>query len=145
MPHGFGGGSKEVCAPGKSARLVSGQPQPCFVNQGCGLEGVTRSLPSHFVRGQLAQFLVDQREQFPCGLGIAACIGFENSGYVVDEKYNTIFSCHAPEIAGGGGDAGVPPPACKAGSSAAWARRKARVPTRNHAVPAGANWLPVFL
>jgi hypothetical protein len=50
------------------------------------LEGVTRSLPSHFVRGQLAQFLINQGEQFLCGLRIAACVSFENSGYVVDEK-----------------------------------------------------------
>src|SRR6266567_9461947 len=64
MPHGFGGGSEEMSAPGKSAWLVPGQAQPGLVNQGGGLEGVTWRLPSHFVRGQFPQFLIDQRKQF---------------------------------------------------------------------------------
>jgi len=62
MAHGFGGGSEEMSAPGKSPWLVPGQAQPSLVNQGCRLEGVTRSLPSHFVCGQFAQFLVNQRQ-----------------------------------------------------------------------------------
>ena len=62
MAHGLGGGSEEMSAPGESPWLVPGQPQPGLVNQGGGLEGVTRSLPSHFLRGQFPQFLIDQRE-----------------------------------------------------------------------------------
>src|SRR5437667_11746696 len=62
MAHGFGGGGKEMCAPGKSPWLVPGQAQPSLVNQGRGLEGVTRSLPSHFVRRQFPQFLINQRK-----------------------------------------------------------------------------------
>src|SRR5438552_15653262 len=62
MPHGLGGGSEEMSAPGESPWLVSSQAQPGLVNQGGGLEGVTRSLPSHFLRGQFPQFLIDQRE-----------------------------------------------------------------------------------
>src|SRR6266436_1406097 len=57
MPHGLCGGSEEMSAPGKLAwLLVSDQAQPGLVNQGGGLEGVTRSLPSHFVRSQFPQF-----------------------------------------------------------------------------------------
>src|SRR6266699_3264298 len=82
MAHGFGGGSEEMSAPGKSAWLVPGQAQPGLVNQGGGLEGVTWSLPSHFVRGQFPQFLIDQRQQFLRGLLIAARHGFENAGDV---------------------------------------------------------------
>ena len=62
MPHGLGIGRKEMSAPGKSPWLVPGQAQPSLVNQGRGLEGVTRSLPSHFVRGQFPQFLINQRK-----------------------------------------------------------------------------------
>src|SRR6266481_9272011 len=58
MAHGFGGGSEEMSAPGESPWLVPGQAQPDFVNQGRGLERVTRSLPSHFVRGQFPQFMI---------------------------------------------------------------------------------------
>src|SRR5882672_7556315 len=62
MAHGFGGGSEEMCPPGESSWLVPGQAQPSLVNQGRGLEGVTRSLPSHFVSSQFPQFLIDQRK-----------------------------------------------------------------------------------
>ena len=82
MAHGFGGGSEEMSAPGKSAWLVPGQAQPGLVNQGGGLEGVTWSLPSHFVRGQFPQFLIDQRQQFLGGRLITARHGFENAGNV---------------------------------------------------------------
>src|SRR5437762_11044777 len=58
MAHGFGGGGEEMSAPGKSPWLVPGQAQPSLVNQGRGLEGVPRSLPGHFVRGQSSQFLI---------------------------------------------------------------------------------------
>jgi len=46
------------------------------------LEGVTWSLPSHFVRGQFPQFLIDQRQQFLGGRLITARHGFENAGNV---------------------------------------------------------------
>jgi len=86
MPHGLRRGGEKMSTPGKSARLVSGQPQPGLVNQGCGLQGVTRSLPSHFVGGQFAQFLIDQREQFLGRLGIAVRMSFENASYVIYEE-----------------------------------------------------------
>src|SRR5882724_6203339 len=43
---------------------------------------MARSLPSHFVRGQFPQFLVNQREQFVGGRLIAAGHGFQNAGDV---------------------------------------------------------------
>jgi hypothetical protein len=98
MAHGFGGGSEEVSPPGKSPWLVPGQAQPGLVDQGCGLEGLPQSLPSHFVRGQFPQFLIDQREQFIRSLRIAACVGFENASDVVDEKYYTSSSSTTPEL-----------------------------------------------
>src|SRR6266481_822217 len=98
MPHGLGGSGKEMSPSGESPWLVPGQAQPRLVNQGRGLESVTRSLPSHFVRGQFAQFLVNQRKQFLRGRLIAARHGFENTSDVVDEKYNTISSWKTPEL-----------------------------------------------
>src|SRR5438067_1585103 len=62
MAHGLCGRSEEMSAPGESPWLVPGQAQPSLMNQGCGLEGVPRSLPSHFMRRQFEQFLIDQRK-----------------------------------------------------------------------------------
>ncbi len=82
MPHGLRGGRIKVRPPGKSARLVPGQPQPGLVNQCRGLEGVPGSLASHLERGQFAQVLVNQRQQFIRRRAIALCQRFQNAGDV---------------------------------------------------------------
>ena len=78
----------------KSARLVPGKSQPSLVNQGGGLEGMTWSLPSHFVCGQFAQFLINQRKQFIRSGRIALPQGFENAGNVVHGEDDSMdFHC----------------------------------------------------
>jgi hypothetical protein len=94
MPHGFGGGSKEMSPAGKPARLVPGQAQPGLVNQGRGLEGVTRSLADHLERGQFAQFLINQRKQFVCGCGIAVSQAVEHARDVAhSQEVSSDFRC----------------------------------------------------
>jgi hypothetical protein len=59
------------------------------VNQGGGLKGVARSLSGHFVPGQFAQFLINQRQQLIRGGGIAIGQGFENTRNVAHAECNT--------------------------------------------------------
>jgi hypothetical protein len=70
------------------------------VNQGGGLERVAWSLPSHFVRGQFPQFLVNQGEKFIGGRAIAARHGFENAGDVAHSEDGGRISadCNADSI-----------------------------------------------
>jgi len=44
------------------------------------------------VRGQLAQFLIDQREQFLCRRRFTARQGLQNDGDLFDGKRDAIFS-----------------------------------------------------
>ena len=69
--HRFRRGRKELRAPCPASLLFSGQAQPGFMNQRGGLESLAGALARHLVRGQLAQFLINEREQFLGGLGIA--------------------------------------------------------------------------
>ena len=77
---------EEMSAPSKSARLAPGQPQPSLVNQRRGLKCVTGSLASHFVRGQFTQFLLNQRQEFLSGRGVAAIHGIKHVCDVADKK-----------------------------------------------------------
>ena len=67
---------KEVRAIGKlNLGIFSGQTQPGFVNEGSGLEGVTGGFIGHFCGSQFAEFLINQRQQFLRGLGVATLNG----------------------------------------------------------------------
>ena len=60
-----------AAAPKKCARFCPDagvaikQPQPSFVNQGCGLQRLSRRLPSHMrTAASCRKFMVNQRKQF---------------------------------------------------------------------------------
>jgi hypothetical protein len=69
-PHGFCRCSEEMLATIPTL-ACSSNPQPGFMNQGGGLQSVTRSLSGHPGGGQMAQFIVDQRQQLLGGLGVS--------------------------------------------------------------------------
>src|SRR5687767_10334018 len=46
------------------ALFITGESQPGFVNECCGLESLARSFQSHLRGCQSAQFLVNERQQF---------------------------------------------------------------------------------
>ena len=54
------------------------QPQVRLVDQGGGLEGVARLLGGQARGGELAQLVVDEREQFGGGLRVAGRGGVED-------------------------------------------------------------------
>jgi hypothetical protein len=71
VTHGLGGGGEEMPAVLPAWQSASTQPQPGFMNQRRGLEGLARGLLGHPGRGQTAQLLVNQRQEFFSGLGVA--------------------------------------------------------------------------
>src|SRR5580698_1834527 len=63
--HGLGRRGKEVPTPFPLPRLGNlDQPQIGLMDQGGRVERLARPLLSHSLRGQLAQFVIDQRQQF---------------------------------------------------------------------------------
>jgi hypothetical protein len=48
-----------------------------------GLQRLVRRFVGHLVGGELAQFFIDQRQQFISGFGVALFDGVENVGDVV--------------------------------------------------------------
>ena len=81
--HGFGSGPEEVApsAPGHML-LRPHQAQPGFMNQRGGLQRLARLLLGHLRGRQLAQFLINQREQLISSLAIARINGMEQLGDV---------------------------------------------------------------
>src|SRR5207249_5756461 len=60
----------------------AGKPQPGFMHQSGRLERLPGGLLSHFRRRQLAQFLIDQRQQFRGSFGITLLCAVENASDV---------------------------------------------------------------
>src|SRR5262249_34920384 len=81
--HGLGGGREEVPA-GVPGRPPAGphQPEVRLVDEGGRLEGLTRGLLGHPGGGELAQLVVDEREQVGRGLGVAGPDGRQDLGDV---------------------------------------------------------------
>ena len=50
------------------------------MDQGGGLERLTRHFPGQLVRGQAAQLVVDERQQLAGGLGVALRNGVQRLG-----------------------------------------------------------------
>src|SRR5262249_23011861 len=70
--HRLSGGGKEMGAPGELWVVVAHQPQPGFMHQRRGLQGISRGLIRHPGSCELAQLLINQREQFISRPGVAA-------------------------------------------------------------------------
>jgi hypothetical protein len=71
-PHGLGSRGEEMRSIGKGSIA---QPKPCLVYQRRRLKRVSRLFPRHLLRGQAAQFGVDERQQFIRSPGVALLDG----------------------------------------------------------------------
>ena len=80
-PHGLGG-SKEEMAPAipRLFGIVADETQIGFVDQGGGVEGLSRFFVGEFLGGEFAQLVVDQRQQLIGGVQIALLDGLQNLG-----------------------------------------------------------------
>jgi hypothetical protein len=65
------------------AVLIAHQSQPGLVNERGGLKRLTRRFQRHLGRRQSAQLIIDHRQEFLCGFGVALRQGFENVRDVV--------------------------------------------------------------
>ena len=63
------------------------QPKIGFVDQGRGLERLAGLLLGQFLRRQLAQLVVDQRQKLLGGVGIALLDGGQDAGNVVHRRH----------------------------------------------------------
>jgi hypothetical protein len=71
--HGLGGCPEKVAAAVPIVGLlVPDEPKVRLVNQGGRLEGLARPFVRQPGGGELAKFVVDEREQFGCGHSVAA-------------------------------------------------------------------------
>src|SRR5581483_568105 len=61
---------------------VAGETQPGFMDERGGLEGLPGNFIRHFVRGEPAQFVVDQRKQLVRRGRLALADRVENPGHV---------------------------------------------------------------
>jgi hypothetical protein len=70
--HGLGRRGEEVGSPvPRFTWLVTDQPQLRFVDQACGFKRLPGFVVSHFLCCQLAQFIVDQRQEFAGSAGVS--------------------------------------------------------------------------
>jgi len=75
-------GRKEMRAPGELRVVVANQPQPGLVHQRRRLECIACGFVRHLGGGKLAQLLVNQRQQFFGGLGVAVLNCLNHPGNV---------------------------------------------------------------
>ena len=73
----FGGGSEKMPAALELGRPATDQAQPRLVDQRRGLQGLSGLLARHFVRGELAERLINQWQQFLGGAWIPPLDGFK--------------------------------------------------------------------
>lgn len=79
-PHRFGGGGEEMRAVAPFGLIISAKPQPRLVNERGGLQSLSGIFARHLLRGQLAQFFINQREQLIRGVRVALVNALENDG-----------------------------------------------------------------
>src|SRR5258707_814240 len=80
--HGFSGCAEEMRAAVPGLVLAAPEPQPGFMHQRRGLQRLARGFMGHFASGELAQFIIDQRQQLARSFGIALLHGVEDAGNV---------------------------------------------------------------
>ena len=73
--------------------VVIRQAQPRFVNQSGGLQGVTRSFVGHASRSEFAKLVIDQRQEFAGGIGVARLCTIQDKshgahGWITAEDYD---------------------------------------------------------
>ena len=76
--HRLGRRTEEMRAILKGRGITAAQPHPGLVDEGGGLESMTRSFLGHLLRRQTAEFFVNDREKFGGGFWITVFHPFQN-------------------------------------------------------------------
>ena len=88
--HGLGGSGEEVRTVLPIWLFIPAQSQPGFMNQRRGLQGLPGVFARHLLRGELAQFLIDKRQE---------CVRRVRIALIQPLKYHRKFA-HAGTITG---------------------------------------------
>jgi hypothetical protein len=78
-PHRFGCRGEEMRAVGEFRVFSADQPEPGFVDQGGGLESLTRGFIRHPAGRQFAQLVIDQGQELNRGVGITLLDGRQDT------------------------------------------------------------------
>ena len=81
--HRFGRRAEKVGAILPGAVAIADHAQPGFVNEGGGLEGVGGAFLRHARHGELAQFVVNERQKLFRSLAITMADGLQDLGQLV--------------------------------------------------------------
>jgi hypothetical protein len=95
--HRLGGSAEEMGAAIELWIGLANQPQPGFMDERGGLQGLVGRFVRHFRRRELPQFSINQWQQFIGGLGVAMFDGLKYAGYVSDGRSYTRSAGAAPE------------------------------------------------
>lgn len=83
--HRFRSGAEEMSSI-LPLMIFADEPDPRLMHEGGGLKRVTRRFVCHFLCGQFAQFVVNQRQQFVGSFWIALLRAVENLCDVADAR-----------------------------------------------------------
>jgi hypothetical protein len=89
--HGVGRGCVKMRAVPPRNLMIAAETQPRLVNQSRGLQRLARIFARHFNRGELAQFVIDQRQQPGGRLGISPLDLLQHHREITHRKMNTGF------------------------------------------------------
>jgi len=84
--HGFGRGPKEALAVIPRMARSRGELQPSLMDERGGLQGLTRLLLGHLLRGELAEFVVNQWQQLFSGFGFTLLHAIQNARDVAHQR-----------------------------------------------------------
>src|SRR5437867_6696176 len=78
-PHRLGSGAEKMSPAVPCEILGPDESKPGLMNERSRLKGLVRTLLRHLLRGEFAQFIVHERQQFIGGLGIALLGALKNA------------------------------------------------------------------
>ncbi len=91
-PHRLRGGGEKEPAILPAAGALAQEPEIRLVDERRGLERLSGLLPSELQRRQLAQLVVNQRQQLTGCTRITVFNGAQDAGYVIHACYDTGFA-----------------------------------------------------
>ena len=84
--HGLGRSAKEMATTVPMRLTWADEPEPSFMDEGCGLEGLAWGLVGHPGGSEFAEFVIYQRQQFPRRLRIALLHSIEDVRDVAHDR-----------------------------------------------------------